>query len=437
MKFGKTLKKYSRPGWRYLNYKFLKQVIRLIHPESNWADDHFRKTLLEEVHAVNKFFIEREAKLMQITALYRQNKRDDPEAIQDLCKRTEALREYMIINYIAVLKILKKHDKVSKTSFSKEILGVFLKQPIYKALKTSMLFTQTERFLKSCTTHKASEEQCPICIDSCVTPVRLPCGHEFCWECLARAVLSDITTCPLCRSEQSLNPVDLNISAILGAVDAHKYFPSNVDPVEIRKRDLQEQSRKQNKQEKLKRLKHTHGLSQGDPENPCCSAVDLTSWVMDKKLLEALPAGCNLKPNPNPTSSSVFDLCGEVHFEINGTDSPNLLAFVIETTPEATPETQETPNTMAKPLQKGSSTDSDTSQTYFPLVPSFLRKAFSNSPTSEVRGMKPQAFRLGLSPESPRTIAGPEGNNFDDWIKDVMEGGSQMQNTNLMHTVCG
>mmetsp|Transcript_32694 Transcript_32694/g.63788 ORF Transcript_32694/g.63788 Transcript_32694/m.63788 type:complete len:433 (-) Transcript_32694:296-1594(-) len=432
MKFGKTLKKYSRPGWRYLNYKFLKQVIRLIHPGSSWADEHFRKTLLEEVHAVNKFFVAREAKLTQITSLYRQSKRDDPVAFQDLCKRTEELREYMIINYIAVLKILKKHDKVSKISFSKDILAVFLKQPIYKALKTSMLFTQTERFLKSCKNFSNVEKQCIICIESCVTPVRLPCGHEFCWECLARCVLSDITTCPLCRCEQSLNPVDLNISAILGAVDAHKYFPSNVDPVEIRKRDLRNSeghSREQNKQGKTKRLKCTHSSHTGKTSRSC-SAVDLTSWIMDKKQLQALPAGRNLKPNPNPTSSSVFDLRGEIHFEMNGTDRPKMHAIVIETLPE-TPETN--PARRKNPARKIGLAQKDSPDDT--IIGREDQTDSANAPVAELSGVK-RPLVVGLSPDAPLSFGGLEG-DFDEWINNVMEEGFRVQNQNLMHTVCG
>ncbi|GAB5367920.1 hypothetical protein AAMO2058_001273500 [Amorphochlora amoebiformis] len=332
MKFGKTLKKHSLPGWRYINYKFLKQVIRLIHPSrSDWAETHFRKMLFEEIAVVNQFFLGREQKLKDLTKVYQAGVRN-ASAYKQLCSKTKELREYMIINYIAVLKIVKKYDKSSPNQLREDILKFLLEQPFYKALKTSMLLTQTEKFLKECNHEDASQvsvtlmipfsqvepcvfiqKQCTICIDSCVTPVSLACGHEFCWACLAGAVLSNHKTCPLCRSEQSLNPVDLNISSILGAVDAHKYFPSNVDPNEIRKRALEAQVRTQPKK---KRAKCTSGSS---------NAVDLTCWVDNKT---QKPAGnCNWIR----VKSSPFCMEGEIHIELSNTAKlPNRKAVVLE-----------------------------------------------------------------------------------------------------------
>lgn len=55
-------------------------------------------------------------------------------------------------------------------------------------------------------------------------PVRLNCSHSFCWACLAQASAKDVSTCPVCRTEQKLNPISIEITAILGA-PADKYNP--------------------------------------------------------------------------------------------------------------------------------------------------------------------------------------------------------------------
>mmetsp|Transcript_24654 Transcript_24654/g.59329 ORF Transcript_24654/g.59329 Transcript_24654/m.59329 type:complete len:410 (-) Transcript_24654:323-1552(-) len=387
MKFGKTLKRHSRPGWRYLNYKFLKQVIRLIHPDSDWADKHFRKTLIEEIEAVNAFFLSRTVKLRELTAEYKFHKRNHNSAYDNLCGKTKELREFMIINYIAVLKIVKKHDKISTKPLRKDILEVLLKQPFYQALKTSALFTQTERFLKEFV--DATEKQCTICIESCVTPVRLACGHEFCWECLALAMLSDIKTCPLCRSEQSLNPVDLNITSILGAVDAHKYFPSNVDPVEVRKRAVDKDERGVSGQ---KRMKCGHDS---------CEVVDLLSWIEGKNEKSFKKYCCSSEMSLN---KSPFYFEREIHIELHDQGKvPVQNAIVLVKAPaESATVKLATPSASKLPAD----CSADVSE------PSDRGCCATRTCSEEVNNAKAmQSKRLNLSPE-PSSV--------EDWINDVM-----------------
>ncbi|KAF9444867.1 hypothetical protein P691DRAFT_676798 [Macrolepiota fuliginosa MF-IS2] len=58
---------------------------------------------------------------------------------------------------------------------------------------------------------------CYICLEDLSSPVSLPCGHVFCQDCLKRAVqaiqpYSTLHTCPTCRSQYHLAP--LNLSAV-------------------------------------------------------------------------------------------------------------------------------------------------------------------------------------------------------------------------------
>lgn len=49
------------------------------------------------------------------------------------------------------------------------------------------------------TTQEEATDECIICQDDPYEPVKLPCGHIFCYKCLFRW-LEDNNTCPICRS---------------------------------------------------------------------------------------------------------------------------------------------------------------------------------------------------------------------------------------------
>lgn len=51
------------------------------------------------------------------------------------------------------------------------------------------------------------ELDCPVCIQRCVHPVKLPCGHIFCFLCMKGVALRN-RNCALCR--QPIPPSFLN-----------------------------------------------------------------------------------------------------------------------------------------------------------------------------------------------------------------------------------
>ena len=45
-----------------------------------------------------------------------------------------------------------------------------------------------------------SSIKCPLCLELCKVQTASPCGHIFCWECIAECT-SEKPECPICRSE--------------------------------------------------------------------------------------------------------------------------------------------------------------------------------------------------------------------------------------------
>jgi hypothetical protein len=52
----------------------------------------------------------------------------------------------------------------------------------------------------SAVTTEEVNDDCPVCQDRPTNPVQLPCGHIFCYDCIARW-LSTKGSCPLCRAD--------------------------------------------------------------------------------------------------------------------------------------------------------------------------------------------------------------------------------------------
>jgi len=140
--------------------------------------------------------------------------------------KLKELHQYAVLNYLAVLKILKKHDKHYFPAIREEVLEGFMQMPLYKAVNSPILFQSLKK-----SGSLPTGPDCPICLEPSITPVTLECGHQFCWTCLWNGDMENHVACPLCRKSQTLNPSEININDILGKF-SKKYFPRSVEKKE-------------------------------------------------------------------------------------------------------------------------------------------------------------------------------------------------------------
>jgi hypothetical protein len=222
MKFGQLLATRRIRDWRCISYDALKALIK------DGRDIDFFKELGIEITHVDTFF-QRQQRIFE-------------KSCPDLEGSVSAadLRSHAVLNYLAVLKILKKHNKklqqrhlVDHDCIAK--LCTLTKELLFKAafciaISDSALFTCGVELMGDDFKRKEScscpECACPVCLEPILDPVALPCNHQFCWSCIASCAAQGITSCPLCRKQQSLEPANIEIERILGG-PAERYYPEN------------------------------------------------------------------------------------------------------------------------------------------------------------------------------------------------------------------
>mmetsp|Transcript_12599 Transcript_12599/g.22868 ORF Transcript_12599/g.22868 Transcript_12599/m.22868 type:complete len:377 (+) Transcript_12599:122-1252(+) len=285
MKFGEILLENSEDGWVYVNYRNLKKIIRYVSSEQSQAvsdDEHtpslwFKNALMADITDVNKFFEAKKA------AIERENEKNGLRMFEKLKK----LHKYAVINYLAVLKIVKKHDK-HFPAIREKVLDVLTKLPLYQAVKSPSLFEGIEKV-----DAPKGIPDCPICLDPCITPVTLECGHNFCWLCMWKSDIKNLVCCPLCRKTQSLNPMEMDINDILGGF-SKKYFPR-----EIERKDDPVKQRSRNPMNVIKVTASALPLILNEEYTAKCGPCNVRSPSEDKPLCEQFDKSVRLDTNSN------------------------------------------------------------------------------------------------------------------------------------------
>ena len=139
-----------------------------------------------------------------------------------VCEEIDSLRKFSVFNYLAVTKIVKKHDKLSLLTLQSGVTNYVAQQPFYTSTLLASTFTHAQCIASeviasatdSSVTMQSSEYTCSICLEVLNMPVVLSCAHRFCYGCLSTASFYD-HHCPLCKKETDLDPANYHIDPIL------------------------------------------------------------------------------------------------------------------------------------------------------------------------------------------------------------------------------
>jgi len=205
--------------------------------------------LQNELNKVNTFYLEKESQLAEQLHTLEQTSSHETsfqQTFTEYCRFLELLRYYVVLNYMAAYKIIKKRNKMLKTVKTIDYLAVLMEQPFYTSIKLAQITVKTELLgLKVIPGQNINENNftCSICLDVLCNPVVLSCTHRFCWVCLSETS-ERMQSCPVCRKDQKLDPLNLNIDWILKEF-LHQQFPqSQADVHTVPKDGLIEQLEK-------------------------------------------------------------------------------------------------------------------------------------------------------------------------------------------------
>ena len=238
MKFGKNMKSHMVKGWYYIDYDMLKKLIKertTVSSESSLSilETEFLSKIKSQIQDANTFFLEKEHTIDSIKSkLIKGNAVVDDQS--SLSRMLTTLCRWVVLNYLAVLKICKKYQKYGGDKEVTDRVVQIVKSELFRSrffqsLKDSSLFASVGNLLQKFQKNENQiwyDVKCPLCLQVMTSGnASLTCGHNFCWQCLAKCVASKSTSCPVCNTKTDVAaPVNLEICQIIGSFSNH-YFP--------------------------------------------------------------------------------------------------------------------------------------------------------------------------------------------------------------------
>jgi hypothetical protein len=164
--------------------------------------------------------------------------------LKELGSLISDLEEFRVVNYVAVLKAIKKHDKYLEMDSHSESMAVLEASPLPRGSPVlsdcTLLLQGALKELERKAPQGADPdeplqglpEECMICWDRALVALNLRCGHNFCSDCLEETAAHGHDSCPVCREPQPLDPAEVRIGSLLSNTSAvpEEYFPSTVFP---------------------------------------------------------------------------------------------------------------------------------------------------------------------------------------------------------------
>lgn len=135
-------------------------------------------------------------------------KRAKKTLVRDFYPELSELREFVVLNYTAVVKAVKKFNK--NCNRSENAVTILSEAPMFYSLGLAKLVTRTEMLAVHAAPTKSGkmleDSICPVCDEVLSNPVVLPfCKHKFCFKCIIAA--APTAGAPLITSS-SINNID-------------------------------------------------------------------------------------------------------------------------------------------------------------------------------------------------------------------------------------
>eukprot|EP00667_Euglena_gracilis_P000673 EG_transcript_674 len=236
MKFGKRMQEclfYHWAEW-YLNYNNLKKALK-----AGVRGRSFLSLLQIEVDRVERFFTEKESELSQVLHGFEQRTITMQDVgFIELCLSLDRLREFVLVNYLAVRKIVKKHDKLcdSQQRITSEAARLLSRSTFYKCPRMTATLVRVEGLLASVffSVNTQPDGICSLCCRKSRHIIMLPCQHRFCWGCFATEMMPTCDCCIVCGSSTGLDPDSFQMSSLLKTVADKIGLRPNQTPEETR-----------------------------------------------------------------------------------------------------------------------------------------------------------------------------------------------------------
>lgn len=136
-----------------------------------------------------------------------------------VCSQLDWLNKYIVLNYIVLLRIVKKYDQLTHSKSQNIFLSQYIDDELFNSTQYNILLNRCEIIINSLIQRKSiqqSELQCPICNELYVKPVVLNCTHRLCFICLTtNDEFVQHTQCPICHTRHMLDARCIHVDSVL------------------------------------------------------------------------------------------------------------------------------------------------------------------------------------------------------------------------------
>jgi len=224
MKFGKRMQECLYYHWAefYVNYNGLKKALK-----TGKRGAAFLVLLQAELDTVEQFFAQKERELAEVLRDFEQRTITSKDVgFVELCNALDHLREYVLVNYLAIRKIVKKHDKCCHASqpptprITVDAARLLARCTFFKSSHFASTLARMEGLLASIffSAEPEPEGVCSLCCRWSRHIIVLSCHHRFCWGCFSTEVLPTGDHCVVCGCPTGLDPTSFKVGSVLHTV---------------------------------------------------------------------------------------------------------------------------------------------------------------------------------------------------------------------------